>query len=227
MRIAVIDASAPEVAVAVLVDGECRFWRQAQVVYGADGFLSAALAEALPELDGMDRVAVTVGPGAFTGLRVGVATALGLALARGVGVACLSSLALRAGLFPEEGEVVALLDARKDRVYAGWYDVRGLQPRLIGAEMDIAPERLLERLAAEAPCRSLAMVGDGAIRYRSLLESAGHRVLERAGACPVAEAGRWIHLVENMPIQQVLLIYLREPDAKIPSGLPHAGPVGT
>lgn len=169
MRIAVIDASSPEVAVAVLVDGERRFWRQAQVVYGADGFLSASLAEALTELDGLDRVAVTVGPGAFTGLRVGVATALGLALARGVGVACLSSLALRAGLFREEGEVVALLDARKDRVYAGRYDVRGLQPELIGAETDVAPELLLEQIAAEAPGRSVAMVGDGAIRYRALL----------------------------------------------------------
>ncbi len=161
---------------------------------------------------------------------MGVATALGLALARGVGVACLSSLALRAGLFPEEGEVVALLDARKDRVYAGRYDVtglaRGLQPELIGAETDVAPELLLEQIAAEAPGRSLAMVGDGAIRYRTLLESAGHRVLERAGACPAAEAGRWIHLVATLPVQQVALRYLREPDAKIPPGLPQAGPVG-
>ena len=58
---------------------------------------------------GIQRVAVSTGPGAFTGLRVGVSMALGVAMARGIAVVGLSSLAVRAAMHPG-GEVLALLE---------------------------------------------------------------------------------------------------------------------
>ncbi len=113
----------------------------------------------------LDCVAVVIGPGAFTGLRVGVATCKGLALATGkpmVGISSLQALALQApfGRFP----VCALLDARKKEVYAGLYNWQAGRPLPCGPEVVVAPERLLESLPAET-----VFIGEGAVAYQTLI----------------------------------------------------------
>jgi len=82
--------------------------------------IAAVMSEANVEFTELDRVAVTIGPGSFTGLRVGVAAARGIALATGKPAVGLTTLAALAAPFVETDErraVLAAIDARHDRVY--------------------------------------------------------------------------------------------------------------
>lgn len=117
-------------------------------------------------LSDLDALAATRGPGSFTGLRIGLATAKGLAAAAGkpiVGVTTLYALAWQA---PRQASwICALVDARKGEVYCGRYRVEddGLHPD--GAPFVAAPERVLE--AVPGAC---LFVGDGAALYRERIE---------------------------------------------------------
>jgi tRNA threonylcarbamoyladenosine biosynthesis protein TsaB len=114
------------------------------------------------ELDGFG---VTTGPGSFTGLRVGLATIKGLALASGkpvAGVSTLQTLALQA---PHAAlPVCALLDARKQEVYAGIYRWQDGWPRPLAGERVLPPEQLLADITGD-----VLFVGDGARAYRPLI----------------------------------------------------------
>lgn len=113
----------------------------------------------------LDAFAVTIGPGSFTGLRVGLATAKGLAIATGrplVGVSTLQALAMQA---PHAAlPVCALLDARKGEVYAGLFRQDAGLPEPLAAETVAAPERVLAGLSGPT-----LFVGDGAAAYRPLI----------------------------------------------------------
>jgi tRNA threonylcarbamoyladenosine biosynthesis protein TsaB len=116
-------------------------------------------------LAGLDALAVVVGPGSFTGLRVGVATAKGLALGAALPLVGISSLQTLACQVPGTTlPVCALLDARKQEVYAGLYQWRDGLPQPLGEERVLDPERLLDELHGET-----LFVGDGALVYRTLI----------------------------------------------------------
>ena len=126
--------------------------------------------------DSVERIAVGIGPGTFTGMRIGIATAHGLVAATGlplVGVSTLRSLALSAHDREPAVATLAVIDARRGEAFvAGWAAGEdpllaepGLPPRVV------APEQL-ERLAARAGT-SIQAVGDGALKFRALLERAG------------------------------------------------------
>ncbi|NVN97789.1 MAG: tRNA (adenosine(37)-N6)-threonylcarbamoyltransferase complex dimerization subunit type 1 TsaB [Geobacteraceae bacterium] len=112
----------------------------------------------------IDAFAVTVGPGAFTGVRVGIAFVKGLALATGRPVIALSSLELLAmNAKGSDLPVCAMFDARKGEVYAAIYDLKsGMQ--LLRPESAIAPEKLLDELK-----EPMLFIGDGALRYREMI----------------------------------------------------------
>jgi len=119
-------------------------------------------------LESLTAIAVVVGPGSFTGLRVGMATAQGLAVALGLPLLGVSSLqTLAAGLPCADRLVCALLDARKQEVYAGLFRPgEDGEPEPLGPERVLPPEQLLSDLPEE-----VLLAGDGALRYRDLLSS--------------------------------------------------------
>ena len=164
----------------------------------------------------IDRIAVGIGPGTFTGLRVGIATARALAQARGLPTVPVSSLeALARGI----GERVpgrprlALIDARRGEVFAALLAPSG--ERLL-APVAIEPAALARRLA-DLPGAPVA-AGDGSLRFRQQLESAGVEVLPEADPAQ-RMAGRHIcalaAAIEPRPVTEVNPAYLRRPDAEV------------
>ncbi len=123
------------------------------------------LGDAGVEMGQIDAFGVVAGPGSFTGLRVGVATVKGLAMATGkpaVGVSSLQALAMQAPCAPYP--VCALLDARKKEVYAALFRWEQGRPLLLGSERVVSPETLLDGIPDE-----VLFIGGGSEVYRSLI----------------------------------------------------------
>jgi tRNA threonylcarbamoyladenosine biosynthesis protein TsaB len=181
--------------------------------------LRQLLADAGMSLEMVDAFGIVLGPGAFTGLRVGVATVKGLAIATGrpvVGVSSLRTLAVQvpAPRFP----LCALLDARKKEVYAGLFGWREGLPAPLGPERVLPPEALLDTL--EGP---VVFVGEGAATYRTLivrrLGQDAHFVpwtfhLPRAShAAALVLSG--FRQKEFLPLEQLVPCYIRPSEAEI------------
>jgi tRNA threonylcarbamoyladenosine biosynthesis protein TsaB len=182
--------------------------------------LEQALEQAGAGWGDVTRICVGVGPGGFTGLRVGIATARALAQSHDleiVGVSSLEALARGVELAGEPHDpdvpVLALIDARRGEVFAAIYDARGelMEP------VAIAPDALAARLESEHA--TLLGVGDGAVRFRSELERAGVTVpfdgsrAHRVSALMVCRLGR---VKEPVDRHALLPDYRREPDAVPP-----------
>jgi tRNA threonylcarbamoyladenosine biosynthesis protein TsaB len=157
----------------------------------------------------LDAIAVGVGPGTFTGLRIGIATARALAKANALPVRGVSSLAaLAAGL--DGPERLALIDAKRGEVYAALFeeDDERWPPMVLGIDA------LLERVR-DAGVNPRA-AGDGSLRFRDELEAAGVAVAPAESPLHVVSAGhlcrRALDAADVAP-EQVVPNYLREPDA--------------
>jgi len=144
--------------------------RHAESIAPAVEFVCRRAALALSDVDA---VAVDVGPGLFTGLRVGVATAKALAFALEVPVVTATSLeviayAVAAGGIGPGRLVVPVVDARRGEVFWGRFRVGpdGAEP--VGELVRQEPEDLVRALAAAG--EPIVVAGDGARRYRALLE---------------------------------------------------------
>ena len=179
------------------------------------GEIEACVAEA-GGWERIGRLAVGIGPGTFTGLRVGIATARAVAQARGLRVAPVGSLAALArgigGEAPDRHRL-ALIDARRREVFAALYDPAGEE---VIAPVAIGPEALAERLAG-VPATPLA-AGDGSVRFREQLESAGVEILPDANPAHRLAARHICALaagIEPGPGTDVRPAYLRRPDAEV------------
>lgn len=84
--------------------------------------IDSALSEAGAEKTDLDAVAVDVGPGSFTGVRIGVSCANAMAYALGIGVIPVSSLKALSALYPEEAAAASLIDCRNGNCYAALYE---------------------------------------------------------------------------------------------------------
>jgi tRNA threonylcarbamoyladenosine biosynthesis protein TsaB len=168
MRILGIDTATLTAAAALWRNGRVVAERQRAVTTHSEMLLAmideccAEAGVAARELDG---VVCGAGPGSFTGLRIGLATAKGLCFALDKPLALVSSLAAMAARAPD-GRVLATLDAFKGEVYAGLFDVAGGVPVAVGDEAVLPPAALLEQLAAAPPA---FVVGSGVAKYPALL----------------------------------------------------------
>ncbi len=182
---------------------------------------SGLLAEAGINWDVITRIAVGVGPGTFTGLRIGVATARGLAQSLGaelVGVSSLLALshAIRIDRPDDTAGVLAVIDARRSEVFVAAYD----GDTEVVESQALAPadmNRLLERAEANTDIEQWLGVGDGATRYRDALEHVGVVVPENDSSLHRIDARSLCELGElaSSTNTQVVPDYLRRPDAEI------------
>jgi tRNA threonylcarbamoyladenosine biosynthesis protein TsaB len=183
-----------------------------------------ALEQAGLALGDVDGVVVDVGPGLFTGLRVGVATAKGLAQGLDVGLLGVTSLDVLARAAYDAGRtgpVVAVVDARRGEVFAARYDrdpAAGGSP----APARFTPDALVTELSVGGPVDGgdLLAVGDGADRYADHFAAVrGLRVARPTGPPPdalvalaAARLAGGAHLDAPEAVQPV---YLRDADARI------------
>jgi tRNA threonylcarbamoyladenosine biosynthesis protein TsaB len=158
----------------------------------------------------LDAIAVGVGPGTFTGLRIGVATARALATAAGLPLRRVSSLAaLAAGI--EAPLRLPLIDARRSEVFAALLDAE----RELWPPFAARPESLIERIREDGFTPLAA--GDGSLRFRGMLQDAGIQVAPEDSTAHVVRALHVCRLGERAADESpeaVLPEYLREPDAK-------------
>ncbi|GAA1302224.1 tRNA (adenosine(37)-N6)-threonylcarbamoyltransferase complex dimerization subunit type 1 TsaB [Streptomyces sanglieri] len=211
MLLLAVDTATPAVTVA-LHDGTSVVAESGQVDARRHGELllpavDRVLAEAGVKLDAVTDVVVGVGPGPYTGLRVGLVTAatFGSALSVPVhGLCTLDGLAYAAGLAGLEGPFAVATDARRKEVYWARYD--DPRTRVAGPAVD-RPADIAEQLAG------LPVVGAGAVLYPEAFPDAREPEHVSAGALAALAAERLAAGAELLPPQP---LYLRRPDAQVP-----------
>lgn len=212
MRVLVIDTALGACTVGLCENGRVLAERSEIMARGHSerlgGFARDVVASAGVGFDSLDRIGVTVGPGSFTGLRVGLAFALGLGQALGRPVIGLSSLQALAWSIEggPSGPVASVIDARRGEVY--------LQTWLDGGPLD--PPEALTIEAAKARLstdgRDWRWAGSGAV----LLAENDMWALTEPTVPALAALTARLDPVDNLPRP----LYLRAPDATPPTRLP-------
>ncbi|MHB8512563.1 MAG: tRNA (adenosine(37)-N6)-threonylcarbamoyltransferase complex dimerization subunit type 1 TsaB [Actinomycetota bacterium] len=181
--------------------------------------ISALCAQAELSLSQISGVAVGLGPGLFTGMRVGIASAKGLSLALGIPLVGIPSLDLLAyDVRYTSRTICACIDARRGEVFAALYRQVPAGIQRIGSYEVWAPERLAAELEARA--EEVLFVGNGALVYRNLLPQRRADYASVARAFPSAVAllelaiPRFIR-EETDSVHELEPVYLRKADVKI------------
>ena len=225
MNIFALDTSQRTVSVSILAGDEIR----ADMLIQSNRHHSEALLPAIEQVfrmtglrpEDMDGFAATIGPGSFTGLRIGTATIKGLALATGkpvIGVSTLEALARNAALV---GKMICpMLDAQKNKVYTALYSpLGGLPLKKVMDEQVVDVDQWLQELTGD-----LFFLGDGALKYNQPIRdrfpfaqgvAEGHQNAVRASTVAVL-AREQLQRGEVMDLLTFAPSYLRLSGAETP-----------
>lgn len=123
----------------------------------------------------VDAFVVTIGPGSFTGLRIGLAAVKGLSMATGKPVTAVSTLdTLAHNLWGSDALVCPLLDARKQEVYCGFYDVTGAVPYALNENLACSPAEFTVKardVARKTRKERIILLGDGYYPYSQFFQA--------------------------------------------------------
>jgi tRNA threonylcarbamoyl adenosine modification protein YeaZ len=219
MRILALDAALARCAAAIVVDREVLAARQTAATQGHAALLPLmakdVLAEAGMTAASLDLVAVTVGPGSFTGIRAGLALAYGIAVDAGVPVVGVTVGETLAESLPFLGErhLWTAIDSRRGRVFLERGDT------VISASLDALP----------VPAGKVAVAGDAAPQVAARLAARDADVMLTDARLPLA---RHVAVVAERRIRGELRplaaqpLYVDPPEAKLPAGGLRPPPVG-
>lgn len=217
-----LDTSTVHAGVALIERGGARrvlAVRRSRVTTHSEELMTlveGVLAEAGCAPSHLAAIACGAGPGSFTGLRIGLATAKGLCLALAKPLLLVSSLATLAARAPAGTIAVPCLDAFKGEVYAGFYR-GGAPPMRDGDELVAAPERVAERIAALLALGPVHVIGDGPAKWPVLCVP-GAVTEDRAPPDPVDVAriaAHRLHRGEEDDLAAAAPRYIRPSEAEI------------
>jgi tRNA threonylcarbamoyladenosine biosynthesis protein TsaB len=222
MNILAIDTSGPVAGCAVMADGKIRHLIAMEHGRTHSEAIMPAIDRALTSSGltarAIDLFAVVAGPGSFTGVRIGVCAAKGLAHAWRkpcVAIHALEALAMNLAGF--RGLICPILDARRDQVYCAAFDAEDGRPRRAMPDDALPIDAFLARLPKDA---RLAFVGDGvpmhaarikdALGARAFLPPANLLSLRADAVCALAAEKE----AEYVDARQLAPVYLRKPQAE-------------
>ena len=217
MKILSLETSAKAVSCAVVEGGTpiASAWQQTGLTHSRTlmPMVEAMLKNSDMDLKGMDAVAVAVGPGSFTGLRIGIAAAKGLAW--GAEKPCIAVSTLKAMAVPLshlEGHIIlCAMDARRQQIYNALFLAQSDSLTRLAEDRAVALEEVAGELAGET--RPITIVGDGAALCHDFLSKAGipcrlapvHLRAQSAvgvglAAEPLAQVGKLLTAQELSPV---------------------------
>ena len=209
---AVIDARRGQVYARLFGDGVALGEAEERLA----GMARDAVAEAGGGFDALDRIGVTVGPGSFTGLRVGMAFAQGLGAALDRPVVGVSTLDALAASIEPAGLVAAVIDARRGQVYARLFGDGVALGEAEALSLDTATDRILTAAAGAIP----TLVGSGALLLSETFPDQFSDVVLKPLPAPTPEALARLTAAADPATALPRPLYLRAPDATPPSRLP-------
>jgi tRNA threonylcarbamoyladenosine biosynthesis protein TsaB len=216
MRVLAVDTSTMAGGVALLEDDrvvgesllDVRTTHSERLMLAID----RALADAGWRPASIDGLAVAIGPGSFTGLRIGLAAVKGLALALTCPIAGVPTLdAMAAGLPWASRPVCPILDARRDEVYASLYRWDGVAMRREWDYVALSPAALAARLT-----EPVIGIGDGAVRVSSPWLNAARPVRRGPAAAHVGWLGaERLRRGDVVAAAEIVPLYLRPSEAEL------------
>ncbi|MFQ2340989.1 tRNA (adenosine(37)-N6)-threonylcarbamoyltransferase complex dimerization subunit type 1 TsaB [Aeromonas dhakensis] len=219
LKILAVD-TATEACSAALLVGEKVFsrWEEAPRDHTRKilPMVQAVLDEAGVTLEELDAIAFGRGPGSFTGVRIGIGVAQGLALGAGVpliGISTLAAMAQGAHRLDGAERVLTAIDARMDEVYFGQYELIDGRIQLVGEEMVSGPAALVASRGTLPG--SFTRVGTGFETYGETLAALADELVASQVRFPAAEdmlplaRSAWL-AGEAVAVEQATPVYLRD-----------------